>query len=88
MNTQILTFGKFKGQRFCDTPEWYQTWLQKQTWFNKPKQPKSLHNQLAGWDGHSRRGQAIYDQIFEQEKEETERVDPSDRYGHYDFEKY
>lgn len=85
MNTQILSFGKFKGQRFCDTPEWYQTWLNKQDWFNKPKvkREKPFHKQLKGWDGHGRKGQAIYDQIFEQEKEDQEKYDPSDRYGHY-----
>lgn len=35
----------------------------------------SLHNQLNGWDGHSKKGQAIYDAIFEQEKHEAERMD-------------
>lgn len=61
----ILKFGKFKGQNLQDTPVWYQEWLSKQDWFNKP-QP--LHQQLNGWDGHSRKGQAVYDAIFEQEK--------------------
>lgn len=82
MTTTILTFGKFKGQKVCDTPAWYQQWLAKQDWFTNP-QPKPLHKQLQGWDGHSRKGQAIYDQIFEQEKDDMEKYDPSDRYGHY-----
>lgn len=93
--TTILTFGKFKGQRFCDTPQWYQKWLNAQTWFasfmsanlSVNTQPtdsgKALHKKLSGWDGYSKRGEAIYDQIFEQEKEGQEKHDPSDRYGHY-----
>lgn len=31
---------------------------------------KTLHQQLTGWDGYSRNGEAIYDAIFEQEKNE------------------
>lgn len=83
--TTVLTFGKFRGRRFCDIPKWYQNWLLKQDWFTnpQPKQSKPLHQQLNGWDGHSRKGQAMYDAIFEQEKEEQEKYDPSDRYGHY-----
>ena len=63
-----LKFGKFKGSKFNDTPKWYQEWLLKQDWFEKPKKQKSLHQQLKGWDGYSRKGQAVYDAIFEQEK--------------------
>ena len=33
----ILKFGKFKGEKFEDTPIWYQEWLMKQDWFKKPK---------------------------------------------------
>lgn len=67
----ILRFGKFKGQKFNNTPNWYQDWLLKQDWFKAPKKEvKPLHHQLNGWDGHSSRGQAIYDAIFEQEKNE------------------
>jgi len=85
--TTILTFGKFKGQRFCDTPKWYQQWLNNQKWFagfmsvnmSANTQPnddaKDLHKRLAGWDGHSTKGQAIYDQIFEQEKAEADEQD-------------
>lgn len=82
MNTQTLKFGKFKGQRFCDTPAWYQAWLSKQEWFNNA-QPKAqpLHKQLAGWDGHSRRGQAVYDQMFEREMQEADLYDPADKYS-------
>lgn len=76
MTTQVLKFGKFKGQTFEQTPKWYQEWLIKQDWFNKPTATtKPLHKQLKGWDGYSRRGQAIYDQIFEQEKAEGDNYD-------------
>jgi len=67
----ILRFGKYKGKRFEDTPISYQNWLLSQDWFKAPKQESSLHKQLNGWDGHTRRGQAIYDAIFEQEKTES-----------------
>lgn len=88
MNTTILSFGKFKGQRVCDTPQWYQTWLTKQDWFTN-QQPKKANNRvdsrsLRGWDGHSRKGQAIYDAVFEQEMSDSDKYDPSDRYGYYD----
>lgn len=94
--TTVLTFGKFKGQRFCDTPMWYQRWLNNQSWFvgfmsinmSRSVQPneetKDLHKRLAGWDGHSRKGQAVYDAIFQQEMDEADKYDPSDRYGHYE----
>lgn len=81
----LLIFGKFKGKTFEQTPKWYQEWLLKQDWFNKPQdQAKPLHKQLNGWNGHSRKGQAVYDAIFLKEKEETEKYDPSDRYGLYE----
>lgn len=31
-----LKFGKFKGQEFQSTPQWYQDWLLKQDWFKAP----------------------------------------------------
>lgn len=62
-----LKFGKYKGQQFKNTPKSYQNWLLKQDWFKAPEQDP-LHKQLNGWDGHSRKGEAIYDAIFEQEK--------------------
>ena len=70
----ILKFGKFKGQNLSNTPEWYQDWLMKQDWFKPTKvvKEKSLYDQLKGWDGHSKRGEAIYDAIFEQEKAESD----------------
>ena len=71
----ILHFGKFKGQQFENTPKWYQEWLLKQDWFKAPKQEKPLHQQLNGWDGHSKKGEAIYDAIFEQEKAQGEILD-------------
>tara|TARA_Y100000593_G_scaffold92854_1_gene185784 strand:- start:322 stop:615 length:294 start_codon:yes stop_codon:yes gene_type:complete len=63
----ILKFGKYKGQRFENTPESYQNWLLNQKWFKIPKK-QPLYKQLNGWNGYSNKGQAIYDQIFEQEK--------------------
>jgi hypothetical protein len=62
-----LKFGKFKGQEFSSTPKWYQEWLSNQEWFRMPSE-KPLHKQLNGWDGHSKKGQAFYDRIFEQEQ--------------------
>jgi hypothetical protein len=72
----LLKFGKFKGQDFNETPQWYQNWLLNQDWFklSTPTQ-KPLHQQLSGWDGHSRRGQAVYDAIFEQEKAQGDEYD-------------
>ena len=70
-----LRFGKYKGQQFANTPKSYQEWLLKQDWFKAPKQEKPLHQQLNGWDGHSRKGQAVYDAIFEQEKAQALKQD-------------
>jgi len=39
--------------------------------FSAPKSEKPLHHQLNGWDGHSRKGQAVYNAIFEQEKQQA-----------------
>jgi len=33
---ETLKFGKFKGQKFSETPTWYQSWLLKQDWFKAP----------------------------------------------------
>lgn len=64
-----LRFGKYKGQQFENTPKSYQDWLIKQDWFKTPKKQRPLHRQsLNGWDGYSRKGQAVYDAIFEEEK--------------------
>ncbi len=71
----ILKFGKYKGQQFKDTPKSYQNWLLSQDWFKLPSQEKPLHQQLKGWDGQSRKGEAIYDAIFEQEKSEALKQD-------------
>jgi uncharacterized protein (DUF3820 family) len=72
-----LRFGKYKGLQFEDTPKSYQKWLLSQKWFKAPKQKKTLplHQQLNGWDGHSRKGQAVYDAIFELEKAEALKQD-------------
>ena len=69
-----LKFGKFKGQELSSTPKWYQDWLRQQKWFNQPIE-KPLHQQLNGWDGYSRKGQAVYDFIFEQEKAQSAKED-------------
>lgn len=53
-------------------------------YLNKNHKSLPLHKQLNGWDGHSRKGQAVYDAIFEQEKKDQEKYDPSDRYGFYE----
>ena len=71
----ILRFGKYKGQEFEKTPKSYQDWLMKQSWFKAPKQEKPLHQQLNGWDGSERRGQSVYDAIFEQEKAQSLKQD-------------
>ena len=68
-----LKFGKYKGLQFESAPKSYQNWLLAQDWFKMPKQEKNLHHQLNGWDGYSRKGEAIYDAIFEQEKTESDR---------------
>lgn len=73
-----LRFGKYKGQQLKDTPKSYQNWLLSQDWFKAPKQEKPLHQQLNGWNGHSQRGQAVYDAIFEQEKLEALKRDCMD----------
>ena len=77
-----LTFGKFKGQELTETPSWYQTWLLNQKWFNVSNSEKPLHQQLNGWDGISRKGEAVYDKIFEQEKLQGEMEDS--RLGFYE----
>lgn len=86
MTTTILTFGKFSGKRFCDTPSWYQQWAEKQPGFmgrlnNDPKPPK----QPKHWDGYSRKGQAWEAEQFQYEMAMADKYDPSDRYGHYEY---
>ena len=74
----ILTFGKFKGRQLEETPQWYQNWLNSQDWFEVERgavyTPRIDYKQLRGWDGYSERGQAIYDQLAEQEMEEENRM--------------
>jgi uncharacterized protein (DUF3820 family) len=82
MATSILTFGKFKGQDYFTTPSWYQEWLKKQDWFKVPvkmddlalvqQEMSKVSNQLKGWNGHSSRGQASYDRMFELEQMESD----------------
>ena len=68
-----LKFGKFKGYKLSDTPEWYKKWLLQQDWFEVEEKP--LHQQLNNWDGHSKKGEAIYDAIFEDEKIQSAKMD-------------
>lgn len=74
---QTLKFGKFKGQKFNDTPLWYQNWLLKQDWFKSPisnkvdKMPKISNN----WNGYSRKGEAQEWAVFEYEKRQAEKED-------------
>ena len=76
MKNFTLKFGKYKGMQFLSTPISYQNWLLSQDWFKMPKdemanaqkQISTLHKQLGGWDGYSKRGAAIYDSMFEAEK--------------------
>jgi hypothetical protein len=79
MQNFTLKFGKYKGQQFLSTPTNYQNWLLSQDWFKMPstqndamvsaqKQFSDANNKLRNWDGYSRRGAAIYDQMFEAEK--------------------
>jgi len=73
-----LKFGKYKGQEFSKTPKSYQDWLLAQDWFKVPivltplqqaeKNISQLSSQLNGWDGHSSRGAAIYDAMFDAEQ--------------------
>jgi uncharacterized protein (DUF3820 family) len=73
-----LKFGKYKGQQFNQTPKSYQDWLLAQDWFKVPtvltplqqaeKNISQLSSQLRGWDGHSSRGAAIYDAMFDAEQ--------------------
>lgn len=72
----VLAFGKFKGQKLENTPKWYQDWLLKQSWFKMPKASKNpLNQQLNGWDGHSQKGQAVYNEIFQQENAQALKQD-------------
>jgi uncharacterized protein (DUF3820 family) len=76
MKNFTLKFGKYKGMQFLSTPISYQNWLLSQDWFKMPKdemanaqkQISTLHKQLGGWDGYSKKGAAIYDAMFEAEK--------------------
>lgn len=72
-----LKFGKHKGENFLNTPKAYQEWLLKQDWFKAPindeltnaqQQFSNASKKLVSWDGYSKRGQAIYDDMFEAEK--------------------
>ena len=91
-----LKFGKYKGQMFLSTPDSYQQWLLKQEWFKVPvqltevqqasKTISQLSGQLKNWNGHSTRGAAIYDSIFEAEKAMDNAIfnEPSIMSSYYD----
>ncbi len=84
----VLPFGKYKGQNFQSTPKSYQEWLLAQDWFTVPaqkpikpdydritsiqKEMSAVSKSLNGWNGHSRRGQAAYDRMFELEMAESD----------------
>jgi uncharacterized protein (DUF3820 family) len=78
MQNFTLKFGKYKGQQFLSTPTNYQNWLLSQDWFKMPTVLTELQQaekilsecatKLKGWDGYSRKGAAIYDQMFDAEK--------------------
>ena len=77
MENFILKFGKYKGLEFTSTPKSYQDWLLKQDWFKVPstddltiaqKQFSDANNKLGSWNGYSKRGAAIYNDMFEAEK--------------------
>ena len=78
MENFTLKFGKHKGMQFLSTPKSYQQWLLAQDWFKVPtvltplqeaeKNLSELSSQLRGWDGHSKRGAAIYDAMFDAEQ--------------------
>lgn len=90
MANSILTFGKFKGQDFFTTPSWYQEWLNKQDWFKAPtqltelqkaeKSISELSRQLNRWDGHSSRGTALYDSLFDAEVAMDDAVENERKY--------
>jgi len=77
MQNFVMKFGKYKGQKFLNTPKSYQEWLLKQDWFKVPvernqfeegqKRLSELSGKLKGWNGYSAKGQAVYEQMFEAE---------------------
>ena len=44
MENFTLKFGKFKGQKFNETPDWYQAWLLKQDWFKMQSVSQSTYD--------------------------------------------
>ena len=90
MTNFILKFGKHKGQEFNSTPLSYQNWLLNQDWFKMPteltplqsaqKTISVLSNQINGWDGHSKKGAAIYDAMFDAEQVMDEAVETERKY--------
>ena len=77
MENFTLKFGKHKGEQFLNTPKSYQEWLLKQEWFKVPntdsltiaqKQFSDANKKLGSWNGYSKKGEAVYDTMFESEK--------------------
>ena len=78
-----LKFGKFKGQEFDNTPQWYRDWLLKQDWFKMPSGDLQPPPRPKSWDGHSRKGQAWEDAHFDYESKMADKYDPiPDMYNH------
>ena len=84
MTSAILTFGKFKGQKFSDTPKWYQDWAVNQPGFMAKLNGDPVPPKANGYmDGHSRKSQNFEDRYFDFEMKMADKYDPSDKYGHY-----
>ena len=71
----VLRFGKYKGERFDNTPKWYQEWLLKQDWFKIPTSEEPMPRISKNWDGYSRKGEAQEWAVFEWEKRQAEKDD-------------
>ena len=44
----VLKFGKYKGTKFCNTPNSYQMWLIKQDWFKETPQYLNMRKCTCG----------------------------------------
>ena len=75
---RTLNFGKFKGQKFNETPTWYQNWLLKQEWFKMPNNEEKMPTISKNWDGFSRKGEAQEWAVFEWEKKQALKQDCKD----------
>ena len=71
----VLRFGKYKGERFDNTPKWYQEWLLKQDWFKIPTNEERMPKISTSWNGYSRKGEAQEWAVFEWEKRQSLKQD-------------